>query len=249
MSTNIHNLTLKEYLSKDYSPEYVDKIISYYKNAFQDYIINADNKLTGYRENLLGLINETTFIDKSGDLVNNRHNIREDDGNSCFGVNTETDGCGLVIFSILQYEHDTVIDQYQKKYNTRKVDYDSLKNDSQECQKHTAYKKHELFRLKSQTDSEKRSVVLFEELFFKYGYGTSKYYSGLCSWNGKKLLIQLRTDLQNPMLPLLEKMLSDGNINIHIIFNSNSRSSRIVTNLSGTQHLCVDNSWMIDVEE
>lgn len=246
MTNRRANKTLKEYLAKEYPEQYINQMINYYKKSFADHIMQTDQELTSYRKKLLGLVNETMFIDSTGKIVEDKFE-NNDKNNAAFGnVMSDSDGSGLVLFCMLQYEHDFIMDSYQEKHNTNDFDFCSLFN-GPICSRHRSYEKHELFSGKKESVQENRTVVNFEELFFKYGYRSYKSYSGLCSWNGEKFLIQLKTCLKNPLLPLLENFLTNGNINIRIVSKT---VPRVVTTLSGTKHVCVDETgWTLDVED
>jgi hypothetical protein len=242
----------KKYTYKEYMVEknklhetYADEIILYYKEAFTYHLLTNDI-LTRYRQDLLNLVNEQTFLSDDGLPVDKNGEVIKKQGD-LFNLQIVSDSenkSGLVNYSIVQYEHDKKVDQYVEKYNTNLFDYEEFRNDEFST-KQTNY--DYTFSPKNNKFSDRTNIKL-KELIYTYSHKNNKLYTGVFSWKDKFLMAKLQTSLEfNPMIPILDIFIERNDLTIRVV-----KKSEVIPlhTLTGSKILRISNrGWTIESDD
>ena len=246
-------LTYKEYLieKKKLEPTYAEEIVSYYKDSFTHCVLTTDI-LTKYRKQLLDLITEKAFLSEYGVLIKTPDQIakEKEEEKNVFGftlVKSPTDSIGLINFSIVQYEHDTLVDSYCEKYRTNLFDFFNFMN-GEFSTRPDNYKKHKLFLSDNTKNQNDRTNLILKEIIYSYAYKSNKIYTGLFSWNDNFVICSLKSSLEtNPVIPLVDMLIDKNKLTARVIKKS---ETTVLTTLSGSNILCISPSgWVIEAKD
>lgn len=206
---------MKDVLELD--EDYINEIYSYYENSLTYYTLKSDiNSISGYRKKLLKIYTEDIRVNDIGEQIKfdksfnkNIHKLKSNKKSIediVLDLN-DYDLMGTIIFSILQYEEDTRIENYDELYDFDKFDHkefrkalqNKIKNNENETDPNTNIKSI-INDGKVYRNKENNSCIILnnKELLYDFYYSKNKYYVCLSEWDGKYIATRFRIPLENP---------------------------------------------------
>lgn len=204
---------------------YVDKVFKFYHDCILDYTLSTDSEnITPYRKKLISLCKNEFKINQEGAIYNEQSDRLHPTGFFKTDFNQPVDG--MLIYMCLQYEEDSLIDEYDSKYDFDKFPRSELAKDIYNIKPRKFKKFADTFESKNShaPSNSKGSIDYIEfkikECLFDYISGDEKYYIILSEWNDYKVPLKISINVYNPTIDIIDQKIKNKTTSIRIIKNN-----------------------------
>lgn len=211
---------MKEVMKID--EEYVDNMFDFYKKSITEYTMSVDQQfITPYRKKLISLAKNEIKINKDGTLW--------DEDNNTTGANTSIfsakanynlydNATGMFIYMCLQYEEDSLVDEYELKYNFNNFPKHKLNDELYKVIPQQRKTFSEKFDSKKNDQPTEPVTLKIVENVMDYVLNKSLQHLVLCEWKDHKAMVKLSIDITNPAIDVIDNIIKNKTKDISIIY-------------------------------
>jgi len=223
---DIDTYTAKQWLIKfqHLEPDYVEEMFAYLSSGMQTHIMQADF-ISPFRRKLVGCITDKLRFTSEGECINidilstpeEKNNVYSNLGAAAHRV----DMAGFLIFLILMYEEDKIVDTAYDEYkisDTNAYEITALKSCAKDESTYSFFALLDPKKYTTNIDKIVENPCSFRvvKLLFTYSYKRKVTYLCIGEHNKKHFLFKCFTETTNPAIGYVNQMFNNSNIMLDI---------------------------------